>query len=374
MLALRLARGARPVAQLRRLVLAATAAGVGFLLLAALAYATANPTEPGEAFVRLAWCLLPLAATAQLAASVARADPVTEPRSALDAVSLAPRRLRAHAALSTALAALLGVAAAVLVFLQLRGKLGSVPLFDGQGIGLPVGGPDLPLAGALTLLALVPVTVAVAGGLAVPARERAAAAGALLPWGAALVAAGTAVGGYAAATAGDTDGLPLPGTLGGVSAGVLLGWTLSVAGVVLAAPGLAQAAARLLTLGRPGALRLLAGRTLQREASRLGAQLGTVSASTAAALAATRLDGPVFAGGLGLLGAGVVLLAVVGATLTTAASLRTERASATETLRELGAAPRLMRRARLLRAATLLAVFVPLTWLTAALLTLPLPG
>lgn len=376
MLSLRLVRGARPHAQLRRLVLAGAAAGAGFLLLATLAHAAAAPENAAQGLALLAWCALPIAATAQLAASVARADPVGEPRSALDAVSLGATRQRTHAALSTTLAAGIGALLALLLFLQLTGRLGSPALFDGAGLGLPADGGRAPLGGALTLLALVPLTVALAAALAVPERAGGAATAAL-PWGAALIAAGAAVSGYAAAVSGGGEA-ELPGPLGGVPSGVPAGWVLSLAGVMLASPGLAQAASRLLTVGSPGALRLLAGRSLQREAGRLGTQLGTVAVTLAALFVVAGL-GPAEAGSapfgvLGALGAAVVLVAVGGAALTTAATLRSARAPVTRTLRELGASPRLLRRTRLVRAGTLCAVFAPLTWLTTLLLALPLPG
>ncbi|WP_245240577.1 hypothetical protein [Streptomyces spiramenti] len=361
---------------MRRLALACAAGGAGFLLLAALAHAAAAPENATQGLALLAWCALPIAATAQLAASVARADPVSEPRSALDAVSLGAARQRAHAALSTTLAAAVGTVLALLLFLQLAGSLGSPALFDGTALGLPVEAGRVPLGGALTLLALVPVTVALAAALAVPGRESPSATAAL-PWGAALIAAGAAVSGYAAAVSGDAEA-NLPGVLAGVPSGVPAGWGLSLAGVMLASPGLAQAASRLLTLGSPGALRLLAGRSLQKDAARLGMQLGTVAVTLAALSVVVGLGtggaGTAPFGALGALGAAVVLVAVGGAALTTAATLRTARTPVTRTLRELGASPRLLRRTRLVRAGALFAVFAPLTWLTALLLALPLPG
>ncbi|MFX4291364.1 hypothetical protein [Streptomyces bohaiensis] len=369
-------RGARPHAHLRRLTLAGAAGGAGFLLLAALAHAAAAPENAAQGLALLAWSALPVAATAQLAASVARADPVSEPRSALDAVSLGVSRQRTHAALSTTLAAGTGTLLALLLFLQLTGRLGSAAFFDGAVLGLPADGGRVPLGGALTLLVLVPVIVALAAALAVPDREGGATTGAL-PWGAALVAAGAAVSGYAAAVS-DGGRASLPGPLGDVPSGVPAGWGLSLAGVMLASPGLTRAASRLLTLGSPGALRLLAGRSLQKEAGRLGMQLGTVAVTLAALFVVAGL-GPADSGSapfgvLGALGAVVVLVAVGGAALTTAATLRSARAPVTRTLRELGASPRLLRRTRLVRAGALFAVFAPLTWSTALLLALPLPG
>nr|EIF92866.1 hypothetical protein [Streptomyces tsukubensis NRRL18488] len=82
MLALRLARGAGPLALLRRLLVAAASAGVGFLLLSALTYALAHPGDPA-ALPRLSWCLVPLAAAVHFAVAVARTDPGTRPRTGL---------------------------------------------------------------------------------------------------------------------------------------------------------------------------------------------------------------------------------------------------------------------------------------------------
>ncbi|KIF67714.1 membrane protein, partial [Streptomyces sp. AcH 505] len=95
MLALRLARGARPLVQLRRLLVVAASAGVGFLLLCTLGWAVGHPAG---SMLRLLWCLIPLAATVQFAVAVARTDPGTKPRSGLSAVGLGPARLTALAA------------------------------------------------------------------------------------------------------------------------------------------------------------------------------------------------------------------------------------------------------------------------------------
>lgn len=423
MLALRLTRGGRPAAQLRRLVLAVTAAGTGFLLLTALAFALGHPDEGSQALLRLAWCALPLAVTAQLAVAVARADPMAKPRSALDAAHLETGRVRGHAAASTAIAALLGAALALLLFLHLRGDLAGLP-FDGRAADALAAGEPLPVAGALTLLALVPLSTAGAGALAVrPVRvgrpaavpervaatagappapapaaeagtEREAGAGgappappapmvvredfdaaaaqpsALLPWGAALLAAGTAVGSYAAR--GITADAELPAGLDALPAGVLVGWLLTAAGLVLTGPGLVLLTGRALAFGRPGVLRLLAGREIQLQARAIGTQLATVCVAAAALLVGVRHGGAGFFGPVTALGAAVVLLGVVAAASVSVAAARADRAPAAGTLRWLGASPTLLRRCGLLRAAALLAVFGPLSWCTAWLLELPL--
>lgn len=88
MLALRLARAGRPLVQLRRLLVAAASAGTGFLLLCTLGYAMSHPDASAAGALRLAWCVVPLAATVYFAIAVARTDPGTRPRPGLSAVGL----------------------------------------------------------------------------------------------------------------------------------------------------------------------------------------------------------------------------------------------------------------------------------------------
>ncbi|MYX39504.1 hypothetical protein GTW59_00050, partial [Streptomyces sp. SID89] len=103
MLALRLTRVAHPAVQLRRLTVVAASAGTGFLLLCSLGHALGHPADPSAALLRLAWCAVPLAATAYLAVAVARSDPGTRPRGGLSALGLGPARLMAVSAATTAL-------------------------------------------------------------------------------------------------------------------------------------------------------------------------------------------------------------------------------------------------------------------------------
>ncbi|MEV5132355.1 hypothetical protein AB0K87_18015, partial [Streptomyces sp. NPDC053705] len=79
MLALRLTRGSHPLVLTRRLLLAAASAGVGFLLLCTLGYASGHPAAASSSVLRLLWCAVPLAATVQFAVAVARTDPSTDP-------------------------------------------------------------------------------------------------------------------------------------------------------------------------------------------------------------------------------------------------------------------------------------------------------
>ncbi|MFE2533499.1 hypothetical protein [Streptomyces sp. NPDC059371] len=169
MLALRLARGGHPLVQLRRLLVAAASAGTGFLLLCTLGYAMSHPDASAAGALRLAWCVVPLAATVYFAVAVARTDPATRPRPGLSAVGLGPGRLMAISAATTALSTLLGSLLALLLFLHLRGDLTAVP-FGGAAADFLASGQSLPLPAALTLLALVPV--AASGAAALSLRPR----------------------------------------------------------------------------------------------------------------------------------------------------------------------------------------------------------
>jgi hypothetical protein len=409
MLALRLARGSGPGALGRRLLLAGAAAGVGFLLLAALGHALANPGSGGSSALRLACCVLPLAATLQRAVALARADPSMDARSGLDAAGLGPARVPLLAAASAAVAGLLGSVLALLLFLHLRGDATGIAAL---GVGLPLhgaaaerlsAGESLPVGAALTLLAVVPVAAGVVSALALrhrpappqaplPAQphqrrgqveptEPPVPAPGGLPWGMALVMAGIALGAHAGSrdaygagggASGDTGGtLALPGVLGEVTPGVILGWLMIAVGVVLAAPGLTHLCGHVLAAGRPGALRLLAGRALQRESARLGRPLGTLCTATAALLAALRLEGPGLFGPLGVLGTVVVLACVLGTVAAVSAQVRAERGEARATLTRLGASPGLLRGVAALRAGTAVTVFGLLSWLAGELILLP---
>jgi hypothetical protein len=169
-LALRLTRGAHPAVQLRRLLVAAASAGTAFLLLCALGWALGHPGSPGAALLRLTWCAAPLAATVYFAVAVARTDPGTKPRAGLSAIGLGPVRMMAVSATTTALSCTLGAMLALLVFLHLRGDLTGMP-FDGAAAEALAADHPLPLPGALTLLALVPVGASVAVALALRPHE-----------------------------------------------------------------------------------------------------------------------------------------------------------------------------------------------------------
>ncbi|MFY0515903.1 hypothetical protein ACOMD4_36785 [Streptomyces anulatus] len=384
MLALRLARGSHPLVLVRRLLVAAASAGVGFLLLCALGYAAAHPASAGSV-LRLLWCFVPLAATVQFAVAVARADPSTRPRPGLSSVGLGPVRLSALAAVSTAVSTTLGSMVALLFFLHLRGDLTGMP-FDGGAAEFLGAGSPLPLAAALMLLALVPVAASTASALALrsrpdPARDafgseelpEPAPAPAGLPWGVALTAAGLAVEAIASrGTAGSA--FPLPGRYDSTPVAVLIGWTLTAVGLTMAGPSLTHLCGRALQAVRPGAVRLLAGRVLMDEARRIGRPLGVVCAVLSAAVAASALYGgderPY--GPLTALGAVLVLGCTTATLLTSALEAKHARAHTVEALLRMGAPAATLRRATALRAGALLALFAPLTWVIAQVAALPL--
>ncbi|MER5531266.1 hypothetical protein ABT075_42945 [Streptomyces sp. NPDC002677] len=195
-----------------------------------------------------------------------------------------------------------------------------------------------------------------------------------LPWGIAVLAAGLAVESYAGATEA-TPETTLPGGLAAGPVGVLAGWTLTALGLILAAPGLTHLCGRLLQTARPGALRLLAGRVLMAEATRIGRPLGVVCAVASAAFAALTLydDGGTLAfGPLTTLGGAVVAGCTLATLLTAAVEARQSRADTTEALLRLGAPATVLRSAAALRSGALLALFAPLTLLVADLAALPL--
>ncbi|MFJ4965681.1 hypothetical protein EES43_21845 [Streptomyces sp. ADI96-02] len=385
MLALRLARGTHPLVLVRRLLVAAASAGVGFLLLCTLGYASAHPGQSTGSVLRLLWCFVPLVATVQFAVAVARTDPSTRPRPGLSSVGLGPVRLSALAAVSTAVSTLLGSMVALLLFLHLRGDLTGLP-FDGGAAEFLGAGAPLPLAAALTLLALVPLASATASALALRSRPDTAAgthaseelpapapAPAGLPWGVALTAAGLAVEAYASR---DTaaHAFPLPGRFDATPMAVLAGWSLTAIGLALAGPGVTYLCGKLLQAVRPGAVRLLAGRVLMDEARRIGRPIGVVCAVLSAGIAATAL----YAGGerpfgpLTALGAVLVLGCTAATLLTSALEAKQARAHTAGALLRMGAPAAALRAATALRAVILIAVFAPLTWAIARLAALPL--
>jgi hypothetical protein len=194
-----------------------------------------------------------------------------------------------------------------------------------------------------------------------------------LPWGIATLAAGLAVEAYASRTTQNRT-VELPGGLTTATPAVLVGLALSVLGLALAAPALTHLTGRLLQSAGPGALRLLAGRVLMEEATRIGRPLGIVCAVTSAAYAMTTLydpSEPSF-GPLATLGTLLVAGCTLATLLTAAVEARQARADTTAALVRLGAPATMLRTAAALRAAALLTLFTPLTLLVAELAALPL--
>ncbi|MEU8673114.1 hypothetical protein [Streptomyces sp. NPDC048560] len=385
MLALRLTRGTHPLVLMRRLLVAAASAGVGFLLLCTLGYASGHPAQATGSVLRLLWCLVPLAATVQFAVAVARTDPATRPRPGLSAIGLGPVGLSVLAAVSTAISTTLGSMVALLFFLHLRGDLTGLP-FDGGAAELLGADAPLPLAAALTLLALVPVAASLASALALRARplppstdaaeaKEAGPSGAPagLPWGVALTAAGLAVEAYVGRGGGGSP-FPLPGRLDATPAGVLAGWTLTAIGLAMAGPGITYLCGQLLQAVRPGAVRLLAGRVLMQESRRIGRPIGVICAVLSGVVAALALygTGPRPFGPLTALGAALVLGCTTATLLTSALEAKQARVETTDALLRMGAPASALRSATALRAGVLLVVFAPLTWAVAALAALPL--
>ncbi|MGW0333323.1 hypothetical protein ACWD0J_15865 [Streptomyces sp. NPDC003011] len=242
----------------------------------------------------------------------------------------------------------------------------TVPPAPDPGAG-PAGAPVPPAADP----AGAPVAAAaVLDPDAFPPAPREAPGG--LPWGVAVLAAGLAVEAYANRSGAASD-TPLPGGVGGASS-VLVGWILTALGLAVAGPGLTHLCGRLLQTGRPGALRLLAGRVLMTEAGRVGRPLGVVCAVASGAYAmATLYDtaDPSF-GPLSTLGLLLVTGCTVATLLTTAVEAKQARADTTAALLRLGAPSTMLRGAAALRAGALLAVFGPLTLVVAELAVLPL--
>ncbi len=361
-LSLRLTLRARPLALLRRLLLAITCAGTGFLLLAALGHAAGHPAHTTNALVRLAWCAVPLAAVTQLAVSVFRLETRAAVTPALAAVGLGPARLPLLAAAQAVVTCVVGSAVALVSFLAFRDRL--------------TGIAPLPAAGTATLLAVVPLAVALACLIALRPRGTRSHNVAGPVWGVASVAAGLAAEIYAAGpTHPSHHMLPLPGGLGSIAPVALAGWVLVVTGPALAGPGLIHLTGRVLSTYHPGALRLLAGRALQADASRIGRPLGLLSATVCAAASAAALRDPGARplGALTVLAAAVVLLCAVVALACAVAHAMRARTDTAVVLSTLGAARGLLRSSAVLRTVILVALFAPVI-VVLAWLAVPLPG
>ncbi|MFE6778011.1 hypothetical protein [Streptomyces sp. NPDC057702] len=201
-----------------------------------------------------------------------------------------------------------------------------------------------------------------------------------LPWGIALISVGLALEAYVSRDVTDTrDLLPVPGHLSGGALAVLATWVLATVGLVLIGPGVIRLCGRLLALGRPGAVRLLAGRGLQEESGRLGRPLGALCAVASSAYVAVRLyeavpdlteDRPF--GPLTGLGAALVMGCATATALMAVLESRNARAASTGALLCLGAPRPALRNAAALRVAAVFTALGALSWLVAELATMPL--
>ncbi|MEW2223378.1 hypothetical protein AB0939_29485 [Streptomyces sp. NPDC006990] len=410
MLTLRLTLTATPAALLLRLLLLCASASGGLLLLAALSYALEHPGHRAAVLTRLLWCLIPLAATAHLAAVLGRTEPRTEARLGLHAAGLGPARLPLLAARTAAVPGLAG--SALTLLLTVRGGVesagGSLSVLNlpRPPALLPLQGPPLPVPAAVTLLSALPLVAALAAawgtrpGAAAPAPPdsgrfadsrravdparrrdgtstscRAGLLRSALQAVSGLLAgtAGLLLAAHAARGTGAWNPAERPGAVAGWP--FAAGWTLIGVGLMVAGPGLVALSGRLLGAARPGPVRLLAGRSLVREAAVAGRPLGALSAVGAALVAVIRTHltgaGLPAPGPLVGLAAALTGCCAAAAGLAVLARVRRARAPVRELLDRLGAPRQLGRGVALLRAATATAVCAPLVAAAGLLTALP---
>ncbi|MFF3007490.1 hypothetical protein ACFVTF_32375 [Kitasatospora sp. NPDC057940] len=349
---LRLARGYRVPDLGRWLLTVLAAAVVSAFLLRSLGRAMSDPLGGEDALVRLLWCLPPLAAVAWFAAVAARAVPAQRPEriTGLRAAGAGSGRIRALIAGEVVLACTLGSALTLLVFLVLRNDIAGPALAADLGMGVP-----LPAVAPVALLALVPLTAGIAAACAVPPTEylpgsrthRGTGFGALrvaLPVG--LTVTGLALELIALRPGAAADGRPihLPAGLGSTSTAALGGWAASAVGLALLTGPLLSWTGRLLALGRPTPLRLLAGRGLTAQARRLGPPLAVLTLALALVLTTIRywIGTPDSADVLPAVEACLVLGCAAAAVAARLAEVRTDRRDVTDVLLRLGTSPRLL--------------------------------
>ncbi|MER8187415.1 hypothetical protein [Kitasatospora sp. NPDC094015] len=378
MLYLRMARGYRIHDLGRWLLTAAAAAVLAAFLLRALGRALGDPA--GASLPRLLWCLPPLLAVGWLAAVAARAVPGQHPEriAGLTAAGAGTRRIRALIAGETALACVLGSSIALLLFLVLRNDIADASLAADLGMGTP-----LPSAAPITLLALVPLAGGLAAAGAVSAPEQLVGRPTELPAPAfhplrialplGLTVVGTALELYGLRPGAAQDGRPidLPAGMGSASSALLIGWSLAALGLALLTGPLLALAGRLLALGRPTPLRLLAGRGLTAQAGRLAAPLAVLALTLAVVLTGARqwTGHPGTAEALPAAEGILLVGCAAGAAAFRLIELRAARRPVTDDLLRLGAAPGLLVGAVALRtvaAGTVLLVTGGLTALLAA--------
>ncbi|MBO1414111.1 hypothetical protein [Streptomyces sp. FH025] len=349
---LRLARGYRVPDLGRWLLTALAAAVVAAFLLRSLGRAMSDPHGGTDALARLLWCLPPLAAVAWFAAVAARSVPARRPEriAGLTAAGAGSRRIRTLIAGEVALACTLGSVCTLLLFLVLRNDIAGPSLAADLGMGVP-----LPAAAPVTLLALVPLTAGIAAACAVPANEtlpggrtrsRTGFGGLRIALPLGLVVVGAALELIALRPGAAEDGRPihLPAGLGSTSTAALGGWAASAFGLALLTGPLLAWTGRLLAVGRPTPLRLLAGRGLTAQARRLGPPLAVLTLAVAMVLTTIRywIGTPDSADALPAVEACLVLGCAAAAVVSRLAEVRTDRRDVTGALLRLGAAPRLL--------------------------------
>ncbi|MEV4556394.1 hypothetical protein AB0K51_05270 [Kitasatospora sp. NPDC049285] len=373
---LRLARGYRTLDLARGLLTATAAAVVAAFLLRALGRALSEPA--GASLDRLLWCLPPLAAVAWFAAVAARAVPAQHPEriTGLTAAGAGPTRIRLLIAGEIALACVLGSAATLLLFLVLRNDIAGPTLAPDLGMGVP-----LPAVAPITLLAVLPLVAGVSAACAVDFPERlpgrpAEPAGPTfaplrlaLPAGLLVVGLGLQLYGLRPGAGVDGRTVALPGGLPATSPALLIGWTVTATAVALWTGPLLLVAGRLLALGRPAPLRLLAGRGLAAQSRRLGAPVAVLTAIVVLLLVAARnwADHDTAVPALTLVEGILVLACAIAALAARLHELRAARRPTADALDRLGTPPSLLTGAVALRTLTVGTVLLITGGLTAVL-------
>ncbi|UNS99282.1 hypothetical protein MMF93_24610 [Streptomyces tubbatahanensis] len=395
MLTLRLTLWASPLALLLRLLLVCASAGVGLLLLNALSYAVQRPSHPTAALPGLLWCLIPLAVTAHLAAALVEAEPSAPLRSGLDAAGLGPVRLPLLLARMSALPCAVGGGLALLATVWGQGGADDgapAVSLPGTAAELPLAQEALPLPAAVTLLSAVPVVAALAAARTAGSGTASAGAAprdratsgrrstgtAALVAGLVLAAAGLLLAASAVRAARhspETARTGSPGAAELASSPLAAGWLLTALGLVLAGPALTSLAGRVLTAGRPGAVRLLAGEALVRESALAGRPLAALGMVGAAALVVVRArlaetELPAW-GPAGTLAAVLVACCLGGVALAAMARARRSRAPLALLLERLGASRGTRRAVAAVRVAVVASVVTALTLVAGLLAPLP---
>ncbi len=317
----------------------------------------------GHPVTRLLWCLPPLAAVAWFAAVAGRAVPAQRPEriTGLVTAGAGPARIRTLIAGESALAATLGSAVTLVLFLVLRNDIAGASLAPALGMGVA-----LPIAAPMTLLALVPLVAGIGAAAAVPVRDTLPGSAPrpaphhfhalrlAVPIG--LVVTGAALELYGLRPGAGENARPveLPAGLGTGNLPALAGWALTALGLALLTGPLLAWAGRLLAIARPTPLRLLAGRGLSAEARRLGLPLAVLTLTLTVVLTVVRhrADGSGHAGVLPVVETALVAGCAVAAVLTRLAEIRSTRRNTTDDLLRLGAPPRLLYGVVALRALT----------------------